>query len=50
MCSSDLFPSHDILGVRHMWRDTNDWVVRHGSVPIRGDVYRNGMPMYQPGG
>ena len=44
----DLFSRN--LGVRHMWRDTNDWVVRHGSVPIRGDVYRNGMPMYQPGG
>ena len=38
------------LGVRHIWRDTSDWVTRHGSVPIRGDVYRNGMPMYQPGG
>ena len=38
------------LGVRHIWRDANEWIKSHGSVPIRGDVYRNGMPMYQPGG
>lgn len=38
------------MGIRHPFDSFKSWLDSHGNSGVRGDVWRDGMPVYMPGG